>query len=84
MNDSEALRAAVDGAVKAERKAGADMADAWSKRFETLAEAGGNDVIDVPAARQLRRYFFAFATELRAEMHLPDPAPVAAEAATNA
>lgn len=69
------IDAAVIAAVKAEREAGATMADAWSARFEALMDAGGNDVIDVQAARQLRRYFFAFATELRAEMHLADAVP---------
>ncbi len=62
----------IAAAVKAEREACARMADAWSKRFDVLAEAGGNDVIDERAARQLRRYFAGFADELRAEMHLPD------------
>lgn len=66
----------IEAAVKAEREACAKLAEAWSTRFEALAEAGGNDVIDERAARQLRRYFAGFATELRAEMHLPD-APAA-------
>jgi hypothetical protein len=56
-----------------ERERIAAMADAWSARFDALLEAGGNDVIDARAARQLRRYFAGFATEIRAEMHLPDP-----------
>jgi len=59
--------------VKIEREACAALAESWSTRFERLLEAGGNDVIDERAARQLRRYFSAFAAEIRAEMHLPDP-----------
>lgn len=68
------IEAAVAAAAKAERDACAKMADAWSDRFGVLLDAGGNDVIDEQAARQLRRYFAGFATELRAEMHLPDAA----------
>jgi len=70
----------VRAAVLAERKAACDLAEIWAARFDRLSDAGGNETIDAMCARQLRRYFTAFATELNAEMHLPDvPAPADAE-----